>query len=319
MMRLLPTLYSLALSVALTSAFADTSPFFFLSTASLPPTTVPQLTSATSLLHTLHTHLHTCPSDAYVLISQPGVNAVDYASSRAAPGLSSRLSRIEGHGGEDVKTSFQVKDVIGQVDLDVVQDLLEDKCGAKVLKIDASTGSFQRITDPSPRVIRVDFPTLSTSSKSERAAHLFQHDAFLNSLLSLLPSPKNTVLYTTTPISPDSLSILDGEPAQNDQPSPEEAFLGDTTHRELKRDMGQGYTTSNSSSDGDGARLKDGPLFERYQFFTPGLFMGLLVTFLLLSLLYVGVSGVASLQIPYAAFDKEMGPGGSTGQGKKQQ
>lgn len=44
-------------------------------------------------------------------------------------------------------------------------------------------------------------------------------------------------------------------------------------------------------------------------FLTPsGLFMGLLVSFILASILYVGISGLASLQVSYAAFDKEMGP-----------
>lgn len=50
------------------------------------------------------------------------------------------------------------------------------------------------------------------------------------------------------------------------------------------------------------------PLFEKYQFFGPGLFMGLLVTFLLLSIIYVGIRGIASLEVSYAAFDKELGP-----------
>ena len=36
--------------------------------------------------------------------------------------------------------------------------------------------------------------------------------------------------------------------------------------------------------------------------------MGLLVSFLLISILYLGINGVASLQVSHAAFDKEMGP-----------
>ena len=36
--------------------------------------------------------------------------------------------------------------------------------------------------------------------------------------------------------------------------------------------------------------------------------MGLVVGVILLSILYVGITGVASLQVSYAAFDKEMGP-----------
>ena len=38
-----------------------------------------------------------------------------------------------------------------------------------------------------------------------------------------------------------------------------------------------------------------------------GIFMGFLVGFLLLSILYVGISAVASLQVTYAAFDKDSG------------
>lgn len=36
--------------------------------------------------------------------------------------------------------------------------------------------------------------------------------------------------------------------------------------------------------------------------------MGLLVSFPLLLLLWVAITGVASLKVSYAAFDKEMGP-----------
>lgn len=36
--------------------------------------------------------------------------------------------------------------------------------------------------------------------------------------------------------------------------------------------------------------------------------MGLLVSLILISILYVGINGVASLQVSYAAFDREMGP-----------
>lgn len=74
-------------------------------------------------------------------------------------------------------------------------------------------------------------------------------------------------------------------------------------HTDLKRDL----THHKRASDGN-ITLPDGPLFERYQYLTPGLFMGLLVSFILISILYVGVNGVASLQVSYAAFDKEMGP-----------
>ncbi|KAL8900793.1 MAG: hypothetical protein Q9207_005514 [Kuettlingeria erythrocarpa] len=81
------------------------------------------------------------------------------------------------------------------------------------------------------------------------------------------------------------------------------------THMELKRDMLAHTERENgSSAAGGNVTLVDGPLFERYAFLSPGIFMGLLIALPLFLILYVGVSGVASLQVSYAAFDREMGP-----------
>lgn len=44
--------------------------------------------------------------------------------------------------------------------------------------------------------------------------------------------------------------------------------------------------------------------------------MGLLVSLLLLMILYVAISGLASLQVSYAAFDKENGPAASQKKGQ---
>jgi len=50
------------------------------------------------------------------------------------------------------------------------------------------------------------------------------------------------------------------------------------------------------------------PLFEKYQFLSPGLFMGLLAGIILLSILGVAITALSSLEVSYGAFDKEMGP-----------
>jgi len=36
--------------------------------------------------------------------------------------------------------------------------------------------------------------------------------------------------------------------------------------------------------------------------------MGLIAAFVMLSILYVGLQGLSSLEVSYGAFDKEMGP-----------
>lgn len=82
---------------------------------------------------------------------------------------------------------------------------------------------------------------------------------------------------------------------------------------DLKRDLSSSFSRHqkrdpSSSGEGQDVVLPDGPLFERYSFLSPGLFMGILVSLILLSILYVGISAIAGLEVSYAAFDKEMGP-----------
>ena len=136
-------------------------------------------------------------------------------------------------------------------------------------------------------------------------------------MLDLLsPKIRYTVIYTTSPPTTSHPS----EPAEPEEYEMDSLFQA-PVHLELKRDMSHQKRASDAN-----ITLPNGPLFERYQYLTPGassqprclnqlislhsvgLFMGLLVSFILVSILYVGISGVASLQVSYAAFDKEMGP-----------
>ena len=136
-------------------------------------------------------------------------------------------------------------------------------------------------------------------------------DVFLSSIISLLPSPKYTVIYTTTPLdpagaipSPQIPGELNSEAEAIYQMDP--SLFQSPLHLDLKRDLSS--TANKRDPSGDKPVLPDGPLFERYSFLSPGLFMGILVTVMLSSILYVGISAIAGLQVTYAAFDKEMGP-----------
>ncbi|KAI0379947.1 BIG1-domain-containing protein [Hypomontagnella monticulosa] len=79
-------------------------------------------------------------------------------------------------------------------------------------------------------------------------------------------------------------------------------------HTELKRQLHGVQRRADNST-------RNLPLFEKYQYFTPGIFTGLVAFVVLMSILYAGISAVASLEVPYGAFDKEMGPAAQ----KKQQ
>ncbi|KAL2046177.1 hypothetical protein N7G274_001624 [Stereocaulon virgatum] len=273
------------------NAFKDTSPFFLFSTSELLAPS-PSLVSASHLSDIVTPQLTACNSDTYVIVSQPGVNAADYGDRRSAPHLRKKML------GDDktVRSSLAIKDVLGYVNVEDMSRAVQDRCGAGHLRVDASTGAFVIAEDARPRVINVDFPALPAGVG--RSKKLIENDAFLASILDLLSSNKYTVVYTTSPPTAGHHSA----PAEP-EPYEMDALFQVPVHMGLKRDLFQ----LKRASDGN-ITLPNGPLFERYQYLTPGLFMGFLVSLILVSILYVAISGVASLQVSYAAFDKEMGP-----------
>ncbi|KAL9124384.1 MAG: hypothetical protein Q9217_006278 [Psora testacea] len=220
-------------------------------------TSSPNIVSASSLRSIIAPQLEKCPSDSYIIVSQPGVSVADYHNGQSTP----ILRRMVMGDDKNIRSSIAVQDVKGTISPEELSAMVQTKCGAGHLRVDAS-------------------------------------NAFLASVLDLLPSNKYTVIYITTP------SKAAPQPAlAESQPYEMDALFDAPVHMELKRDLLHHKRASDSN-----ITLPNGPLFERYQFLSPGLFMGLLAAFILLSILYVAVSGVASLKITYAAFDKQMGP-----------
>lgn len=78
----------------------------------------------------------------------------------------------------------------------------------------------------------------------------------------------------------------------------ENAF-GEYEQFELKRDLSSHVKRANATAGG---------LFERYQYFTPGLFMAFTAIIPLFLILLVGIRALTSLEVSYYAFSKEMGP-----------
>lgn len=105
-----------------------------------------------------------------------------------------------------------------------------------------------------------------------------------------------TVIYTTTAQTEDQVE----ETLQSKHTYEMEDSFGDAVHMELKRD-----TTAHSNA---AEYVRDGALFERYQYLSPGLFMGISAILPLLAILYVGINALTSLEVSYFAFSKEMGP-----------
>ncbi|KAL4974189.1 BIG/ATPase V1 complex, subunit S1 [Aspergillus desertorum] len=271
----------LVLGAATARAFRDTSPFFLASTSEILSTPA-QLKSATTLLDELSTKLSACPSDYYVIASQPGVHSTDFATGKSTPRLGAKMT------GEDeaIRSTMIVNEVSGVLETKQVQDILETQCDAQTTVIDASSGSYSTNFGREPRVILVKFPSLPLGS--ERAQQLSDHDGLLSDIVGRLPSKKYTILYLTTPREFEETD----PPVYKSLNDPYQ----DAMHMDLKRDYSahsRRYNTTNKS------------LFDEYQYFTPGLFMGSIAAFFFIAILYVGLSALMSLQVSYAAFEKD--------------
>lgn len=99
------------------------------------PVSSEQIASEASLSQAILPQLKKCPSDVYVMISQPGVNAVDFQDPFSAPHLQQKLM------GEDerIRSSLIVSEVVGRFDSANLTKIVQDRCGARLLEIDASS------------------------------------------------------------------------------------------------------------------------------------------------------------------------------------
>ncbi|MCJ1296328.1 hypothetical protein MMC34_007894 [Xylographa carneopallida] len=283
-----------ALAIVSVDAFENTSPFLFFSSSEILASS-PQIATAASLSVILNLELEKCPSEIYIIVSQPGATTLDYKSQRSTPYLRRCVSGKDKH----VRSSFTVSEVLGEIDTTALSDTLEQQCGAGTLNIDASSGSglFDIVDDMKPRIIKVDFP--APTAGKDRSTTFRTNDLFFSNLLDLLPSPNYTVIYTTTPASESYQQHTDIEPTMYEM----DKMMSPLVHIDLKRDI-----SMHTIASGNSTNTTSLPLFERYQYFTPGLFMGLFAGSLLLSILYVAISAVSSLQVSYASFDRENGP-----------
>ncbi|OQE94424.1 hypothetical protein PENNAL_c0004G11467 [Penicillium nalgiovense] len=272
----------LALGAAAVNAFRDTLPFFLASTSEVL-TNSAYIQTGASLLENLSSSLSTCPSDYYVVVYQPGVHSSDFSTRKSAPRLGAKML------GKDssIRSKMSINEVAGLLEPKEIKGLLEKKCKTQTTAVDASSGSYPSYFEQGPRIIDVEFPMLSLDS--DRAQQLSGFDGFLADVIDRLPpSSKYTILYITSPREfPETDSVVYEASGDSYQ---------DSLHMDLKRDYSAHASSSSSNSTS---------LFEEYQYFTPGIFMGLMATFLFLAILYIGIGALSSLEIPYAAFEKD--------------
>ncbi|KAI1498576.1 BIG/ATPase V1 complex, subunit S1 [Biscogniauxia marginata] len=255
-------------------AFSDSSPFILFSTAKIPEPASSQhneqqLQSSAQVLSSAKQLLSSCPTDRYLIVSQPGLNAGRHL--RSAGDVPSLTRALDG-----AASRYSVAEVVSSdedLDLRQIAQYIRETCGAAGSAVD-----------------ELDLDPVSSP------ATLKENDDELGLMLQLYEAEGSyTVVYAGGP--------------RTETPGTYTADFQDGVHTELKRQLQQGVARRAGYAD-----RKLG-LFDKYQFFTPGIFMALIALVVLLSILYAGVSAVASLEVSYGAFDKEMGPAAQ----KKQQ
>ncbi|GME64561.1 hypothetical protein GTA08_BOTSDO02796 [Neofusicoccum parvum] len=290
----LRTVGAIALSISTASAFQGTSPLFVVSSAnSIPDFASRNIVSSSSAAQSVEQLLAGCPAESYVIVNQPGVSVDDFDNKWSAPWLRQRFQKTEA----GISTG-SINEVVGGTNAEDVVKYVERQCKATRMNVDASSG-YISLEDEFPRVIKLDFAAPPTTP-DERASALTENDSFLDALMSSVQEKSFSVIYTTTPPTVDQI------PPPKQQ-HPIQGYEMDETfplHTEMKRAL-------SSRAEGD----EDVALFEKYQFLSPGIFMGVSVSIVLFLILYVGVTAVAGLEVSYYAFSKEMGPAAQ----KKQQ
>ncbi|KAK0278366.1 hypothetical protein LTR54_011389 [Friedmanniomyces endolithicus] len=220
--------------------------------------------------------------DRYFIFTQPGLQAADF---QHMPKLRQRVSKLK--DGESAYV--QIPEVVGGVSVEKMAASMVGKMGV------GDTGGMRE----------QEMPALSASmSKSDRADAVAMTDDYIGALLAEMEDlsiEPYLFIFAGEAAKTGNGSVEDHRdlPYEMDEPYP-------TLHTDLKRDTRTYYVRqANSSAENPQSHL---PLFEKYKFLSPALFMGLTVSLILFSILYVGVSAIAGLEVSYAAFSKEMGP-----------
>ncbi|KAK3945796.1 BIG/ATPase V1 complex, subunit S1 [Diplogelasinospora grovesii] len=254
-------------------AFSDSSPFVLFSTSELGDVeNNAQLQTSTSVISTAKRLLSSCPTERYLIVSQPNAHAVDI---RGSSGESCNMPNLcQFAASTSVKSRFDVAEVIGQISMQPLVDFVEASCleqgkAAKVEKVELNRLS-------------------SIKEATKRKEMLADNDHELGQLLERLTGGFTVLLFS----DPNEFKAYEPE------------FV-EAVHMDLKRAE---LDSEKAGKKKDNGTYDHRPLFEKYQFFTPGVFMALISLVIMLSILAVGLKALSSLEVSYGAFNKDMGP-----------
>ncbi|KAL1839347.1 hypothetical protein VTJ49DRAFT_1615 [Mycothermus thermophilus] len=253
-------------------AFSDSSPFILFSTTKLPTApSASQLQTSSQLLTNVKSLLSSCPTKRYILVSQPNMHAADFRSEPSSSSTSSRGCLMP-HLCDAVRDAGEDRAwSVAEVVGQVSATSLEEY-------VKSVCGEGQAVVE------RVELKHLPAVSERKAA----EGDYDLSRLFDALHGDFTVMVFS----DPNEFQAYEPEFSQ-------------PVHTDMKRWADEERERAAKASDTPEDKR---PLFEKYQFFTPGIFMAFIVLAVVLSILAVGLKSLASLEVSYGAFDKEMGP-----------
>ncbi|KAK0626850.1 BIG/ATPase V1 complex, subunit S1 [Immersiella caudata] len=267
---------TLVACTASVQAFSDSSPFILFSTARLAsPSSDAQLQTSTRVIAAAQEILSSCPTQRYIFVSQPNIHAADIRDKSAGCRMPNLCSAI---ASKSVQGRYNVAEVIGQVSSKSLAEYVAEACTKKGVIALVNRVELEHLPSPKETVKRTEI--------------LGDNDHELGRLFDALDGEYTVVMFS----DPNEFKAYEPEfiePA---------ARIVEAVHIDLKREDGSAAAAPKKNV------TDNRPLFEKYQFFTPGIFSGLIALVIILSILGVGLKSLASLEVSYGAFDKENGP-----------
>ncbi|RXG45015.1 hypothetical protein VDGE_01419 [Verticillium dahliae] len=173
---------------------------------------------------------------------------------------------------DKVSSRYGVAEVLGEVEVAAVTGYINSGCAKQ---------------SRTPKIWNTLLPGLSSSGRDSQLA---DNDQLIKITLDeVLKLEDFTVIYLASPSEQTSY----------------EAEFNEPLHEDLKRLRARVVSAPRADNNTEWEKLG---LFDKYQFFTPGIFHALVISILLLSILGVGLRALGSLEVSYGAFDKENGP-----------
>lgn len=90
--------------------------------------------TGSSVFGDISSALQTCPSDYYIIVSQPGVHSSDYSTRKSAPRLGAKMLGKD----KSIRSKMSVNEVTGSLEAKQFKSLLEENCEAQTTVIDGS-------------------------------------------------------------------------------------------------------------------------------------------------------------------------------------